>query len=123
MNWRVGVRVQRRRCLRSAAPLPAAISIVALREFAEGFLDPVALNEFVSPFRIVQLSRIIAWRTALLQTSLCVLAKTMRGSLGRRMEQRRKTGKPTNWDGAWYWDIFVPILIYRDINVDIMPFR
>jgi predicted nucleic acid-binding protein len=50
--------------------MPAAISIVALGEFAEGFLDPVALNEFVSPFRIVQLSRMIAWRTALLQTSL-----------------------------------------------------
>ena len=50
--------------------LAAAISIVTLGEFAEGFLDPVALNEFVSPFRVVQLSRMIAWRTALLQTSL-----------------------------------------------------
>jgi predicted nucleic acid-binding protein len=50
--------------------VPAAISIVTLGEFAEGFLDPVALNEFVSPFRIVQLSRMIAWRTALLQTTL-----------------------------------------------------
>jgi predicted nucleic acid-binding protein len=50
--------------------LPAAISIVTLGEFAEGFLDPVALNEFVSPFRVVQLSRMIAWRAALLQTSL-----------------------------------------------------
>ena len=49
---------------------PAAISIVTLGEFAEGFIDPVALNEFVSQFRVVQLSRIIAWRTALLQTSL-----------------------------------------------------
>ncbi|MEP6883928.1 MAG: type II toxin-antitoxin system VapC family toxin [Gammaproteobacteria bacterium] len=50
--------------------MPAAISIVTLGEFAEGFLDPVALNAFVSPFRVVQLSRMIAWRTALLQTSL-----------------------------------------------------
>ena len=50
--------------------VPAAISIVTLGEFAEGFLDPVALNDFVSPFRVVQLSRMIAWRTALLQTSL-----------------------------------------------------
>ena len=50
--------------------LPAAISIVTLGEFAEAFLDPVALNEFVSPFRILQLSRMIAWRAALLQTSL-----------------------------------------------------
>ncbi len=50
--------------------VPAAISIVTLGEFAEGFLDPVALNEFVTPFRVVQLSRMIAWRTALLQMSL-----------------------------------------------------
>ena len=49
---------------------PAAISIVTLGEFAEGFLDPVNLNDFLSPFRVVQLSRMIAWRTALLQTSL-----------------------------------------------------
>lgn len=50
--------------------MPAAISIVTLGEFAERFLDPVALNDFVSPFRVVQLSRMIAWRTALLQTSM-----------------------------------------------------
>jgi len=50
--------------------MPVAISIVTLGEFAEGFLDPVALNEFVSPFRVVQLSRMIAWRTALIQTSM-----------------------------------------------------
>ncbi len=50
--------------------IPVAISIITLGEFAEGFLDPVALNEFLIPFRIVQLSRMIAWRTALLQTSL-----------------------------------------------------
>jgi predicted nucleic acid-binding protein len=56
--------------LASLRTLPAAISIVTLGEFAERFLDPVALNEFVRPFRIVQLSRMIAWRAALLQTSL-----------------------------------------------------
>jgi predicted nucleic acid-binding protein len=50
--------------------IPVAISIVTLGEFAEGFVDPVALNEFLLPFRVVQLSRMIAWRTALLQTSL-----------------------------------------------------
>ncbi len=50
--------------------IPAAISIVTLEEFVEGFVDPVALNEFLTPFRVVQLSRMIAWRTALLQTSL-----------------------------------------------------
>ena len=56
--------------LASRRTIPVAISIVTLGEFAEGFLDPVALNEFVSPFRVVQLSRMIAWRTAILQTSL-----------------------------------------------------
>jgi predicted nucleic acid-binding protein len=56
--------------LAARRPLPAAISIVTLGEFAEGFLDPVALNEFVSPFRVVQLSRMIAWRAALLRTSM-----------------------------------------------------
>lgn len=50
--------------------MPVAISVVALGEFAEGFSDPRALNEFVSHFRVLQLSRAIAWRTALLQTSL-----------------------------------------------------
>jgi predicted nucleic acid-binding protein len=50
--------------------MPVAISIITLGEFAEGFLDPVALHEFVRPFRVVQLSRMIAWRTALMQTSL-----------------------------------------------------
>jgi predicted nucleic acid-binding protein len=43
---------------------------MTLGEFAEGFLDPVALNEFVSPFRVVQLSRMIAWRAAVLQASV-----------------------------------------------------
>ncbi|HXI47548.1 MAG TPA: type II toxin-antitoxin system VapC family toxin [Steroidobacteraceae bacterium] len=56
--------------LASRRAMPVAISIVTLGEFAEGFADPVALNEFVSPFRVVQLSRMIAWRTAILQTSL-----------------------------------------------------
>jgi len=50
--------------------IPVATSIITLGEFAEGFLDPMALNEFLIPFRVVQLSRMIAWRTALLQTSL-----------------------------------------------------
>jgi hypothetical protein len=56
--------------LASRRKLPAAISIVTLGEFAEGFLDPLALNKFVGKFQILQLSRMIAWRTALLQTSL-----------------------------------------------------
>jgi len=48
----------------------AAISIITLGEFAEGFTDPKALLEFLAPFRVVQLSRAIAWRTAALQGSL-----------------------------------------------------
>jgi len=48
----------------------AAISIITLGEFAEGFIDPKALLEFLAPFRVVQLSRAIAWRTAALQGSL-----------------------------------------------------
>ena len=49
---------------------PAAISIISLGEFAEGFSDPRALIEFLAPFRVVQLSRAIAWRMAALQGSL-----------------------------------------------------
>ena len=56
--------------LASRRSVPVAISIVTLGEFAEGFVDPVALNEFLSKFRILQLSRMIAWRSAQLQTSL-----------------------------------------------------
>jgi hypothetical protein len=48
----------------------AAISIITLGEFAEGFADPRALVEFLAPFRVLTLSRAIAWRTAALQSSL-----------------------------------------------------
>ncbi len=47
-----------------------AISIITFGEFAEGFADPRALVEFLAPFRVVTLSRAIAWRTAALQSSL-----------------------------------------------------
>ncbi|HET7756979.1 MAG TPA: type II toxin-antitoxin system VapC family toxin [Steroidobacteraceae bacterium] len=47
-----------------------AISIISLGEFAERFTDPRALVEFLAPFRIVQLSRAIAWRMAALQGAL-----------------------------------------------------
>jgi predicted nucleic acid-binding protein len=47
-----------------------AISIITFGEFAEGFADPRALVEFLAPFRVVTLSRAIAWRTAALQGSL-----------------------------------------------------
>jgi len=49
---------------------PVAISIIAFGEFAEGFADPRAIVEFLAPFRVVTLSRAIAWRTAALQSSL-----------------------------------------------------
>ena len=48
----------------------AAISIITLGEFAEGFIDPRSLLQFLAPFRVVQLSRAIAWRMAALQGSL-----------------------------------------------------
>jgi predicted nucleic acid-binding protein len=48
----------------------AAISIITLGEFAESFTDPRAFVEFLAPFRVVALSRAIAWRTAALQSSL-----------------------------------------------------
>ena len=47
-----------------------AISIITFGEFAEGFADPRALVEFLAPFRVVVLSRVIAWRTAALQSTL-----------------------------------------------------
>lgn len=56
--------------LRSHSRRAAAISIISLGEFAEGFTDPRALLEFLAPFRVLQLSRAIAWRTAALQGSL-----------------------------------------------------
>jgi hypothetical protein len=40
----------------------AAISIITLGEFAEGFAEPRVLVEFLAPFRVVTLSRAIAWR-------------------------------------------------------------
>ena len=49
---------------------PVAISIVSFGEFAEGFVEPLALDEFINRFRVLQLSRAIAWRAAALQNSL-----------------------------------------------------
>ena len=47
-----------------------AISIITLGEFAEGFTDPQAFGEFIARFRVVQLSRAIAWRAAMMQGAL-----------------------------------------------------
>jgi len=56
--------------LRAHRSEAVAISIISLGEFAEGFTDPRAVVEFLAPFRVVALSRAIAWRTAALQSSL-----------------------------------------------------
>lgn len=47
-----------------------AISIISLGEFAEGFTDAGAFGAFIARFRVVQLSRGIAWRAAMMQSSL-----------------------------------------------------
>jgi len=47
-----------------------AISIITLGEFAEGFTDPQAFGEFIARFRVLQLSRGIAWRAAMMQGTL-----------------------------------------------------
>ena len=49
---------------------PVAISIVSWGELAEGFADPQRLDAFIGRFRVVQLSRAIAWRAATLQATL-----------------------------------------------------
>lgn len=59
----------------------AAISIIALGEFAEGFTDPRALVEFLAPFRVVALSRAIAWWQHCRVHCLVDLGKMTPGSL------------------------------------------
>jgi len=43
---------------------------VSVGEFAEGFEDIRSVEAFLSPFRVLQLSRAIAYRMATLQRSL-----------------------------------------------------
>lgn len=59
-----------RRLLHARAIEPIAISIVSVGEFAEGFEDIRAVEAFLSPFRVLQLSRAIAYRMAAMQVSL-----------------------------------------------------
>jgi predicted nucleic acid-binding protein len=49
---------------------PIGISIISLGEFAEGFESPTDVEAFISRFRVVQLSRSIAYRTAAMQATL-----------------------------------------------------
>ncbi len=47
-----------------------AISIVSLGEFAEGFENPHTAEAFLSRFRVVNLSRLVAYRMATMQGTL-----------------------------------------------------
>lgn len=59
-----------RRFLASRAREPVAISIVSLAEFAEGFEDMRDVEAFLSRFRVLALSRAIAYKMAAMQASL-----------------------------------------------------
>ena len=47
-----------------------AISLISLGEFAEGYKSPPDVEDFLSIFRVVQLSRAIAYKAAAMQTTL-----------------------------------------------------
>ncbi|HET9523025.1 MAG TPA: type II toxin-antitoxin system VapC family toxin [Terrimicrobiaceae bacterium] len=49
---------------------PVAISIITLGEFAEGFEDMRDVEAFLSHFRVIPLSRFIAYKTAAMQAHL-----------------------------------------------------
>jgi hypothetical protein len=53
--------------LRSRASEPAALSLISVGEFAEGYANPRDVEAFISRFRVLQLSRAIAYRMASLQ--------------------------------------------------------
>ena len=59
-----------RRFLAARSREPVAVSIVTIGEFAEGFETIGDVETFLSPFRVVPLSRNIAYRTAALQAGL-----------------------------------------------------
>ena len=56
--------------LRSRASEPAAISLISVGEFAEGYANPRDVEAFISQFRVLQLSRAIAYRMAAMQANL-----------------------------------------------------
>ena len=47
-----------------------AVSLISLGEFAEGYESPRDVEDFLSIFRVLQLSRAIACKTAALQSTL-----------------------------------------------------
>jgi len=59
-----------RRLLRSRPGEPVAISIVSLGEFAEGFENFHDVEAFLGRFRVVSLSRSIAYKAAAMQSHL-----------------------------------------------------
>ncbi|MDE3084239.1 MAG: type II toxin-antitoxin system VapC family toxin [Verrucomicrobiota bacterium] len=59
-----------RHFLRARSTEPVAISLISLGEFAEGFASPAEAEAFLSHFRVLQISRAIAYRMAALQTHL-----------------------------------------------------
>lgn len=59
-----------RALIRARPQEPVAVSIVSVGEFAEGFASPRDVEAFLTRFRIVSLSRGIAYRAAALQAHL-----------------------------------------------------
>ena len=59
-----------RRFLMSRSGLQVAVSIVTLGEFAEGYDDKNEVENFLSRFKVVQLSRSIAYKAAAMQRAL-----------------------------------------------------
>ncbi|MGA2052424.1 MAG: type II toxin-antitoxin system VapC family toxin [Opitutales bacterium] len=49
---------------------PFAISMVSLGEFAEGFADLRQVEAFLARFRVINLSRLVAYRMAAMQSAL-----------------------------------------------------
>ncbi len=59
-----------RNLLRALFHEPVAISIITLGEFAEGFENMLDVEAFLSHFRVIPLSRFIAYKTAAMQAHL-----------------------------------------------------
>lgn len=49
---------------------PVAVSLISVGEFAEGFSSAREVEAFLSHFRVLALSRVIAYRAAAVQASL-----------------------------------------------------
>jgi len=59
-----------RRFIDSTRADKGAVSIISLGEFAEGFVNPHTAEAFLSRFRVINLSRLVAYRMATLQGAL-----------------------------------------------------